>query len=54
MEAYFHWKAQLLTFQSHHLTVFAEVFTSRPTENIDVSSAKSFALEVKLSHKSLI
>ena len=49
-----HWKAQSLTFFKLSFNSFDEVFTSRITENNDVSSAKCFALEFKLSNKSFI
>ena len=39
----FHWKDQSLTFFESSFNSFVEVFTSRTTENNEVSSAKSFA-----------
>ena len=50
----FHWKAHSLTFFKSSFNSFTEVFTSWKTENNDVSSAKCFALEVKLSDKSFV
>ena len=46
----FHWKAH---FFQVIINSFTEVFTSYTAENIDVSLAKSFVLEDKLSDKSL-
>ena len=43
----FHGKAQSLSFSSHHLNLLKK----KRNENKDVSSAKNFVLEVKLSDK---
>ena len=56
----FHWVAQLLILSKSLLrfksliTLFAEVWMSRITENKDVSSAKSFALDERPSVRSLM
>ena len=50
----FHWVAQLLILSKTLLRLFAEVWMSCITENKDVSSAKSFALDGRASFRSLM
>ena len=50
----FHWVAQLLILSKSLLRLFVEVWMSCITENKDVSSAKSFALDGRASFRSLM
>ena len=49
IETHFPLESPILDFFKSLFNSFTEVFTSWKTENNDVSSAKSFALEVKSS-----
>ena len=53
-EFIFHWVAQLLILSKSLLRLFVEVWMSCITENKDVSSAKSFALDGRASFRSLM
>ena len=45
LKSIFHWVAHMLSLSKSLLRLFAEVWMSCITENKDVSSAKSFALD---------
>ena len=54
LKVIFHWKAQSLIFFRSLFNSIADVFISCTTENREVSSANSLALDDKQSGKSLI